>query len=1285
MASEESCPACGVSVALPHRFCHECGARLGSAEGGAERRLLTAVRCELVGEGARFDDEESLLAFAGLASQEVGRYGGVIVDRTGASLTALMGVPAAREDHAQRAVLWAMSLRGALAGPWSARPQPVDAAFGVATGEAIVNIEGSRVVSVVGDPIEEAYDLSRRAEPGAILLGATTEEAVRGYVTCEALAPGEAGSAPAFVVTGRGRRVSRLDRAHRHITRFVGRDRQMMALAELLEETQAGRGQVIGIAADAGMGKSRLVAEFLAGPAADVRVREGRCLSYATATPFVPIADIVRAQVGLAADASEQAVVPALVRRLERLGLDGATHTLFLASLLGSASGDAVLRERSPEAVRETTLESLVALLVAEAAEASTIVLIEDLHWMDPVSQDVVGRFVEALPGRRAMILCTFRPGFSAPWMGVSYATQLALPPLSAAASREVVESVVGDLVIPDDIVDAVIARADGNPFFLEELSHAAAGGALGVGGVPATVHDVLLARIDQLDPVPRRLLRTASVLGREFPRELLAAIWDDEGDLDALLEELRRREFLFEEGDERRVLHFRHALTHDVAYSGLLASRRRDLHRVAGEALETLQVARPDDSYGLLGYHFSRAGEHVRAVDYLVLAAERALQAYSNQSAAEALELALGHIDQSGTDELRRRAPAIVFRLAFTLYLLGRFRDALDRLESPLARPDPSEARQVAEHDFWLSYFHTHLGDSEAAHLHARRAIDAATVLGDRFTAGRAHYVLTREDFWLCRYAEGVENGRRAVELLEGSDDWWWWLGHASSWKGLCHLDRGEFEDALRDCRRMNAIGVERDDPRLQSYSDWNLGWIEATRGNAAAGVLHCTRSLQRSPDPLNSAYSTGWLGFCHREAGDYVQAIAHLERSIDALRGFGYSRLVGWFGTWLADAYLAAGRRDDARRASIEALEVSEATAYPWAIAIGTRAAGRLAEAEGRLDDARALLEDALDRFADIDARFDHAATRLDLARIQGRLGDPAAALVHADAALTTFDVLATPTYEGRARRLLAELRGDSVAAPGAGVAAEGGRPALRVESLGRFSIVGENGTPLAGEGLVRELMAALLATREVPVHRDRLVQWMWPGDSPDAGRAALDTAIGSLRDAVGSRLVEEGATLRFALRNDDAWDVRDLLRASDGTDGDRSADDLAFVLSRHGAPLFAEWPDAEWARPLRIACRQAVDRLRGRLAASLLGDGRHDEARVHFAQLADAAPEDEAWHRGLMRCHAAAGDTALALRQYHACRSALRQALSADPSPETQELYFALMRARQGPASA
>ncbi len=419
---------------------------------------------------------------------------------------------------------------------------------------------------------------------------------------------------------------------------------------------------------------------------------------------------------------------------------------------------------------------------------------------MDPVSQDVIARFVESLPGRRVMILCTYRPGFPAPWMGVSYATQLALPPLTTDASRDVVKSIVGDLTVSDPMIDAAVVRADGNPFFLEELSYALAGGALGASGVPATVHDVLLARIDQLDPAPRRLLRTASVLGREFPKQLLGAIWSGDEDLETLLDELRRREFLFEEGEEKTLL-FRHALTHDVAYSGLLANRRRELHRAAGDALEAMQEGRQEDAYGLLGYHFSRAGEDTRAVEYLALSAERSLQAYSNESAAEALELALGHVEQSNDRALRRRAPALVFRLAFTLYLLGRFRDALQRLESPLARPGPDEAGLLAEHDFWLSYFHTHLGNSDAAHLHAERAIRASERLGDRFTAGRAHYVLTREDFWLCRYARGVENGSRAVELLEGSDDWWWWLGHASSWKGLCHLNRGEFEEALRDC----------------------------------------------------------------------------------------------------------------------------------------------------------------------------------------------------------------------------------------------------------------------------------------------------------------------------------------------------------------------------------------------------------------------------------------------------------------------------------------------------
>ena len=1285
--AEPSCPGCGSAIRTGQRFCHECGEPLAAnAEDADERRLLTALRCRLVGAALDASDEdgdEALIRLLDLTSAEVARFGGTVIDRAGHALTALIGVPVAREDHARRAVLAALAIQETLGRDRPEGPS-ARAGVGVSTGDVVVRLRDSRILSAVGLPIDEASTLAERAALGAVLIGVATEEAVRGYIACRPLEPtGSAGASAGFVVTGRGRRVSRLDRADRRVTRFVGRDRQVMALGELLEEVRIGRGQIVGVAADAGMGKSRLVAEFLTGAAADVRAREGRCVSYATAAPLIPIADVVRAQMGLTSTTASGRILDALERRLAGIGLDPARHAPYLANLLGSGEAGEIIQERSPEAIREATFESLVALLVAEAAEEPTILLIEDLHWIDPVSRDVIARFVESLPGRRAMVLCTYRPGFPAPWMGVSYATQLSLPPLSPAASRAIVESIIGDLAVTPALLDAAVERADGNPFFLEELSYAVAGGALGADGVPATVHDVLLARIDQLGPAPRRLLRTASVLGREFSSALLAAVWTGGRDLEALLDELRRREFLHEGGDGRTLL-FRHALTHDVAYSGLIASRRRELHRAAGEALESMHAGRLEEAYGRLGFHFSRAGEDVRAVEYLALAAERALLAYSNESAAEALELALEHIDRADDPALRRRAPVLIFRLAFTLYLLGRFRDALDRLESPLAQPDPDEPALLAERDFWLSYFHTHLGNSEAAGVHATRAIAAAERIGDRFTAGRAHYVLTREDFWLCRYAQGIESGRRAVELLEGSDDWWWWLGHASSWKGLCHLDRGEFEEALRDCRRMNAIGVERDDPRLQSYSDWNLGWIEATRGNAAAGILHCMRSLRRSPDPLNSAYSTGWLGFCHRENGDHAEAIDHLERSIEALRGFGYSRLVGWFSAWLADAYLGAGRTEDARRAVAEGLEVSGNVAYPWAVAVGTRAVGRIAEAEGDLDAAADRMGDALRRFASIDAGFDAAATRLDLARVATGSGDEAEAGALAETALAAFDAMAAPAYSGRARAMLGEHGATAGAARERASAQPGiARHRLRLRALGRLSAslggVELGDEALGGEG-GRRLLAALVAAR-APVHRDRLVAWLWPGSAPDAADAALAEASDALTRALGEgRIVAEGPVHRLVLGPEDACDALDLLRVAAGTDSeDASAEALEKVLLDHAAPPFQDWPTAEWSRPLREVCAEALTRLRGRLADALLREGRHEEARMHFAQLADAHPDDESWHRGVMRCHAATGDTALALRQYHVCRSALRQIRGTDPSPETQSLYLEFLAGR------
>ena len=999
--ADRRCPGCGTPVAAGQRFCQECGSRLpDEREEPGERRILTAIFCDMVGStgmAERIGEEpmhEVLDRLFQIAGEEVSRFGGAINKHLGDGFLALVGTPVAHEDHALRAVLAALALQERIGREWPEGSDPrVRVRIGVGTGVVVVGQLGTGSdadLTAIGDTVNVASRLEALAAPGTVLIAGATEEAVHGYVAVEPAGSvsvrGREEPVEVFLATGRGERRSALDDPSRRVSPLVGRHRQMAALAELLEEAREGRGQVVGIVAEPGMGKSRLVAEFAGSLDGSARLREGRCLSYGSTIPFVPIADIVRAQAGIGPAAGSEEAAAALARRLDELGLDPAHDTPYLANLVGARdAAQTALRELSPEAVREATFDTLMRTFAAEAAEAPTVVVIEDLHWVDPVSQDVLARLVEQLPGQRILLLCTYRPGYQAPWMQVSYATQLALPPLGATSSRELVGAIVSDRPELERAVDAVVERADGNPFFIEELSYAVAGGVVDPGAVPATVHDVLLARIDQLDEEPRRLLRTASVLGREFGTPLLAEVWGGPP-VEGLLEELRRREFVVQEpGAGEPVFAFRHALTQDVAYSGLLDRRRRELHEAAGEALERLHAGRTDEVADRLGHHFSSAGAHEKAAHYLAVSAERALRVYSNASAAEALEAALRHVEEAGDAGLGRRGVELAFRLAFTYYLLGRFRDALEllRAQTPPVEElgDPALA---AEHDFWLSYFHTHLGNSEEAHRHAHRAIDVAATVGDPFTAGRAHYVLTREDFWLCRYSRGIDNGRRAVELLESSPEWWWWLGHATAWKGLCHLDRGEFEDALRDCRRMNAIGVERADPRLVSYSEWNLGWIEATRGNTAKGVEHCARSLERSPDPLNSAYSTGWLGFAHDRNGDHALAIAHLERSIASLRGFGYMRLVGWFGAWLADAYLGAGRVEEARRAAAESLEVSRSVAYPWAIAVGTRAMGRIAEADGHHAEAAALLDDALEQFTGIDARFDAAATRLDLAHL-------------------------------------------------------------------------------------------------------------------------------------------------------------------------------------------------------------------------------------------------------------------------------------------------------------
>jgi predicted ATPase len=379
--------------------------------------------------------------------------------------------------------------------------------------------------------------------------------------------------------------------------------------------------------AEAGGGKSRLLYEFrqrLAGKR--VMYLEGRCLSYGHALPYHPIIDLLRHNCGITEADGPAAVAKKVHMALHEVDMDVETSAASLLQLLGVKEGTERLAALTPEALKTRTVETLRQMSLRGSQRRPLIVEIEDLHWCDTTSEDYLAWLVESVAGAAILLLVTYRPGYRPLWLDKSYATQMARCHLAPQESATVVRSARLHQALPEHLERMIIEKAEGNPFFLEELTRAVldhADVATDVT-VPQTIQGVLMARIDRLPEAPKRLLQTATVLGREFSPHLLEAIWDAARPLEPLLE-LTRLEFLFaRSGAEGPTYEFKHALTQEVAYESLLTTRRQALHAAAGQAL-TLYVQRLEDAYDRLAYHYASTDNATKAVVYLTRVAEKA------------------------------------------------------------------------------------------------------------------------------------------------------------------------------------------------------------------------------------------------------------------------------------------------------------------------------------------------------------------------------------------------------------------------------------------------------------------------------------------------------------------------------------------------------------------------------------------------------------------------------------------------------------------------------------
>jgi DNA-binding winged helix-turn-helix (wHTH) protein/class 3 adenylate cyclase/tetratricopeptide (TPR) repeat protein len=901
-----------------------------------------------------------------LAQEVMQHYAGTLTALSSEGFTALFGAPAAQEDHARRAVRAALAVHQRLSQALSLSALPAGSVLalqmGLDSGLVVggwLGTDSQRRYTAVGAPVHRARRLQERATPGTTLLSAATYTLVATEVQgipCGTLAVDDQPTpVPVYAV-------QRLRQRHAHGAGYgrwtarplVGRQPELAALHRALAQARTGQGQVVALVGEAGVGKSRLVAELVqAPPIRGWQVLASAAVSYGQATPYGPVRDLLTqwTQVEDRDDTPTiQAKVTAHVQTLDVALQETLPALLWLLEALPDASP---WRALDPLQRRRQTVEALKRVLVRASQEHPLLLVIEDLHWSDPETQALLDGLVESVPRVSLLLLVTYRPEYQHGWGSKTFYTQLRLDPLSPASTQALLQTLAGHDASLAPLLPLVRARTQGNPFFLEESVHMLAETGVLVGDrgayrlahaldtvpVPATVQAVLAARIDRLAPEAKGLLQTAAVIGTEVPWPLLQSLANtaDEA-LSRSLAQLQAAELLYETRlFPERAYTFKHTLTQEVAYGSLLHVRRRVLHARLVAALEAQAGDRADEQVERLAHHAVCGELWEQAVGYSRQAGEKAQTRAAYRAAVGYIEqalAALAHLPASRATT----AQAIDLRLALRTALNalgaapGRILDVV-RCAEPLAQTlgDPLRLGRVyadLSDLCWLA------GEGARARDYGQRALARATPLGDVGLLARVHIVLGRVWYDAGAYALAITHLERNVALLQearlaarfhtnGS------VAVASrACLSLCHAERGAFTAgrALADDGLQLAETVQHPFRLIEAY--YGGGVVALRQGDVPRAIPLLERALGLCQDwhiPVFVPRLAVALGVAYTLAGRVAagltlvdQGVAHaVARERPAMRA---PVVAG-----RSEALLQAGRLDEAHTCAVQAVALA------------------------------------------------------------------------------------------------------------------------------------------------------------------------------------------------------------------------------------------------------------------------------------------------------------------------------------------------------------------------
>jgi tetratricopeptide (TPR) repeat protein len=698
---------------------------------------------------------------------------------------------------------------------------------------------------------------------------------------------------------------------------------------------------------------------------------------------------------------------------------------------MGVKEGTERLAALTPETLKARTFDALRQLSISGSKRQTLILAIEDFHWIDKISEEYLVSLVESLSSTSILLICTYRPGYRPPWMDKSSATQMSLRPLSAPDSLRVVHSVSNAQCLPEMLARLIVAKAEGNPLFLEELAREISNRADGSAtlSIPDTVEGVLQARIDRLADAPKRLLQVASVIGREVPLKLLQAICETPN-LHVHLLDLKRQEFLYQRTEVGEQIYvFKHALTQDVTHDSLLTSTRQSLHEGTAQALEAIYQDRLEDHYEKLAHHYAHTANHEKALEYLELANRKATTSNAMQEAATYFEKAIALLDiMPDTESNRHRRIRLIVNQWIVFWLLLRIPDYYDLLVR-------HQVMAVALGDSeLLATFYLHLGHCQwvfgLLHESADTLTDAVRfneAAGVSEKSGPAYSMLQWCNHYLGNYDEALSWREAAMQRLRQPFDLRWtvWSLGSASWTYSC-LGRGR--EAIEEARKEVALAEEYGDDSLVAFAHWILSLAHTYNGDFAKAIGHAEVAVEKAPTLADRVWAQTHLGFARCRGGrarEGAELLAPLIPMYEATR-FVLGQVFA--GTYLGEAYWRAGQLDDAERSLQEALELATRAGMRFYVGSIHRLLGEIAvsrdPAQAAEPSAASHFEASISVLREIRAENELALAYADYGRLrmsQGRVGQAAGHFSHA---LTLFERLGAANEGDKVRTELASI---------------------------------------------------------------------------------------------------------------------------------------------------------------------------------------------------------------------------------------------------------------------